>query len=46
MVNKSGIVKYIFVEYLQKNLKDKFNLYKGIKLIKVTSTDRSVVRER
>jgi hypothetical protein len=46
MVTKSGIIKYIFVEYLQKNLNDKFNLYKGIKLIKLTSVDRSVVRER
>lgn len=46
MVSKSGIIKYIFLEYFPKNLKDKFNLYKGIKLVKAISIDKTLVRER
>jgi len=46
LVSKSGIIKYIFLEYFPKNLKDKFNLYKGIKLVKAISIDKTLVRER
>lgn len=47
LITKSGIVMYMFVEYFNSNLKDLFNLYRGIKLIKLISqVDRSVIRER
>ena len=46
-IAKSGVIKYIFFSYVPATLRDKFNLYKAIKLLRtVTAVDKTVVRER
>lgn len=38
LIAKSGVIKYIFFNHIHSTFKDKFNLYKAIKLIRTTST--------
>ena len=38
LIAKSGVIKYIFFNHIQSTFKDKFNLYKAIKLIRTTAT--------
>jgi hypothetical protein len=36
-IAKSGVIKYIFFSHINSTFRDKFNLYKAIKLIRTTS---------
>ncbi len=44
---KGGYVKYIFSVFLSQRISDRYNLYKGLKFIKlIAKTDKAVVRGR
>lgn len=46
-IAKSGIFKYISLVYISENIKDKFHLYKAIKLIRSGATGgNQAVRDR
>jgi hypothetical protein len=47
LIAKSGVIKYIFFTYIFQTFKDKFNLYKAVKLIRAAAiVDKTVIRER
>ena len=44
---KSGLIKYVFLSYINSALDNKFNLYKAIKLLKVVSNaENTLIREK
>ena len=44
---KSGIVKYIFMSYIESTLDDKYNLYKAIKLVRtISDSQRTLIHEK
>lgn len=46
-ISKSGIFKYISMIYISENLKDKFHLYRALKLIRSAAvTGTQVIRDR
>ena len=47
LISKSGVVKFIFFNYIFSTFKDKFSLYRAIKLIRLVSkVDKSTIRDK